>query len=120
MTMLIEALREQLQAVTDRCIEAQHDSVHTAVRLIAAKVREVFPDAKRVELESSDQGPWLFPSSIDGDGAKIEVEALADDLNWAASCIYEGFHGSTPALQWNEELSQYGEHFYIDIEEALK
>lgn len=119
MTMLVEALREQLHAATTRSIASSEDEVRTAVRLIAALVREEYPSAKRVELESSDQGDWLRVVSIDGDEAMSE-DLDEDELGSAAMCIYDAHRTASPALHPTNGSIYRTEFLFIDIEEALK
>ena len=116
---MTEPLREALHQAVQASIDATDHEIETAIKFIAARVREELPDAKRINLEASDQGDWLTNSDIDGEE---EPETLWDDLSWATSCIYtsrelDGYTG----LHLNEEKSsrQAGDYYYIDIEEAL-
>lgn len=110
---MAEQLREALSAATQASIDATDREIEAAIKFIAAIVREEIPDAKRVNLEHSDQGDWLTCTDIDGEE---EPEALWDDLSWATSCLY-----TTRELDEYDALHADGRpyRYYIDIEEAL-
>ena len=125
-----DAARKALDAATGTAHDAQQASVAAAVRFAATVVRNVFPDAKRIELDDSDQGDWLIALSIDGDCEATYHKDVDDDLSWAASCIYDAHRDAAadvglcavtrrPEDQGRSLSRLPGADLYIDIEKAL-
>ena len=122
----LDSLKAALTDATDTTIRSCEEEVRCAVKYIASLVRETYPDAKRVELEGSDQGDWLTVRSIDGDEEKLAalsypVSAVDEDLGWASSCVYDAHRTASPALHSADKvIVERTDSLYIDIEEALK
>ena len=119
----LEARRATLAQATAVTIASTANEVRGAVSLIAATVRDRYPNAQTVELEGSDQGDFLNVISIDGDDGllyDLENDGAGDDLSWASSCIYDAHRDASPALHSanNQHLNRT-DNLYINIQEAL-
>lgn len=123
---ITENARQALDDAIGKAISGQEECVVAAVRFIALRVREVFPDAKRVELDDSDQGDWLIAMSIDGDVEATFHEDLEDDLSWATSNMVDSHReaakdkGLKTRAEGRSLTRSSGGDLYIDIEEALR
>jgi hypothetical protein len=122
----IDRARAALDAATGKSYDAQQASVVAAVKFAALIVRHIFPDAKTIEFEDSDQGDWLSPYAIDGYRENVDNRHLTNDLEWAASCIYDAHRDAAEGMGLKTRAEgrtltrSSGDDLYIDIEEALR
>ena len=91
----IEALEEALNESVAAQTAAAEITTRVAVRLIAALARKLHPGATRVNLDDSDQGPYLVVVDVDGND---DLGDLEDDFDLAASCIEDALRDAARGL----------------------
>lgn len=97
-------------AAAQALTEAQEVAGKATMHALAVDVREAFPEAKVLDLESSDQGDWLTIRRIEDEAGADLDEGYEFDDQWS-SCLY------TDVWKLREVYAEYdvrGEIEYFD------